>query len=213
MGLSGLIGIRRLELLSLPQRSFITLTNITMEEFRDIPWYEGYQVSNLWRLKSLERKMLIRWKHPWISKERILKTTLCRWYEQTNIKINWKRKLIRIHRAVCLAFIPNPENKPQVNHKNGIRIDNRVENLERCTNQENQIHSNYILWTGNLWKRINENMIKIKQKDLQWNIIRIRDCITDAEKIWLWKSKSIWHISAVCKWKRKQAYGFIWEYM
>lgn len=185
-----------------------------MEERKDIPWCEWYQVSNLWRLKSLEKTMLNRWKYPAISKERILKTTLYRWYEQTNVKVNWISKLLRTHRAVCLAFIPNPENKKQVNHKNGIRDDNRLENLERCTNSENQLHSNRVLWTGRSGKCGKESMLskKVIQKDKQWNIIKIWDSINLAEIIWLWLKKSSWHISAVCKWIRKKAYWYKREY-
>ena len=64
-----------------------------------------------------------------------------RGYKLIRVVKNGKPANFQVHRAVALAFIPNPENKEQINHKNGIKSDNRVENLEWCTNFENHRHA------------------------------------------------------------------------
>ena len=94
-----------------------------MEIWRDIDGYEGlYQVSNFGRVKSFQR-----------GKPRILKAFLNSGYLSVVLYRDHKVKQCLVHRLVALAFIPNPEDKPLVNHINGVKTDNCVENLEWAT--------------------------------------------------------------------------------
>ena len=104
-----------------------------MEEeiWKPIKGYEGlYEISNLGRVKSLNYKGT--------GKEKILKNTEnSKGYLMVCLTKNGKQKLFKIHRLVAEAFIPNPENKPCIDHINTIKNDNRVENLRWVTNEEN----------------------------------------------------------------------------
>ena len=123
------------------------------KEWRDIIGYEDlYMVSNLGRVKSLERYDSRGRK----IKERILTGTIDKYgYIIVNLSKNNKNKLFKVHRLVAIAFIPNLENKPFIDHINTIRDDNRVENLRWATYEEN--NNNQLTK-----KKISENHANIK---------------------------------------------------
>lgn len=105
------------------------------EIWKDIPNYEGlYQVSNLGRVKVLDRYVNsgIKDNNKVKRKEQILKQYMKRGYFQVTLIHNNQRHYFNVHRLVAIAFIPNPNKYPQVNHKDENKLNNFVDNLEWC---------------------------------------------------------------------------------
>lgn len=169
-----------------------------MEVWKNKINYEGlYQVSNLGRVKSNPRNGTIK-------EVRILKPQKQQnGYLFVRLYKNGKAKKYLIHRLVAEAFIENPNNLPEVNHKNEDKTCNEDWNLEWCDNPYN---INY----GNRNKRVREKLSKkVNQYDLEDNFIKTWDCIRDAEGELKIHNSSI---SACCKGKRKTAGSYIWKY-
>lgn len=113
------------------------------EYWLDVVGFEGiYEVSTLGRVRSSERihygtRGRVTHHPPKILKAQKHKTNSWRIRFSVNkVKSSWS-----VHRLVALAFIPNPENKPEVNHKDGNRLNNHLNNLEWCTKEENMAHA------------------------------------------------------------------------
>jgi hypothetical protein len=113
-----------------------------MEIWKPIKNYEGvYEISNLGRVKRLETLVKNRGGYRLV-KERILKIPYSPNLRYYSIFLsNGKVKQHYIHRLLAIAFIPNPLNKEQVNHKDGNKLNNSLSNLEWVTKSENQIHA------------------------------------------------------------------------
>lgn len=120
-----------------------SLETLEGEIWKDVVGYEGiYQISNLCRIKSMPRLWKLNSKGKTMMNEKILKwMTDFHGYLVVELRNNGDRKGGFSHRLIAQAFIQNPENKPEINHINGIKNDNRIENLEWCTKLENIQHS------------------------------------------------------------------------
>lgn len=113
------------------------------EKWMDVEGTDGiYQVSNLGRVRSLA--VCGRSKAKRSNEYRIL--SACQTpYPHVGVKINGKRVTKKIHRLVAEAFLPNKDNLPEVNHIDGDKRNNRVDNLEWCSSSQNVLHSIYVL--------------------------------------------------------------------
>ena len=165
-----------------------------IEEWRNIIGFEGlYQVSNLGRVKSLKD----RYNNP---REIIMKQNLMKdGYYQIGLWKNSKVKNYFVHRLVAIAFIPNPDNLPFINHIDEDKTNNCVDNLEWCTASYNNVYGN----------RIEKYSKPILQFDLEGNLVNEFPSIKEAERQTGFKNPNICNC---LKGKRKTCGGFIWKY-
>ena len=165
------------------------------EIWRSIKDYPGYEVSNLGRVRSFNFNRV---------RIKTLITHKPTAYITVYLYKHNKIKNAKVHRWVAQAFIPNPENKPQVNHIDGDKTNNKADNLEWCTPSENQRHANR---TG---LRDYEYCKKaVSQYSKTGEFIASYNSTLEAEKVTgVYHS----HISRCCKGKSKIACGFVWKY-
>lgn len=171
------------------------------EIWEDIVDYEGYyQISNLGRIKSLKRK--------YRKKEIFIKTSKNKdGYIYVILSKNNISKCFLVHRLVAQTFIPNPNNFPEINHKDENKYNNYVDNLEWCDRKYN---INY----NNLSKRINRINRKdlskqVYQYDLNNNFIKKWESTMEIQRQLKYCNSAI---SECCNGKRRNAYGYIWKY-
>lgn len=180
---------------------------MTEEMWKDIKGFEGqYQISSEGRVKSLARKIINKSGREQNIKERILKVrTRSDGYNSINLSNgSGKLKTFLVHRLVCEAFHPNPDNKPEVNHIDENKSNNRACNLEWSTRKENNNHG-----THNM--RVAKTTSKpVAQYTLDGQLVNIWDSAIELTKQIGFDPSSIYKVA---NGKRKSAYGYLWKYI
>ena len=178
------------------------------KEWKEIRGYENkYIISNYGEIISLPRYKKNNSKLQYVEPKEILRyTNSTNGYVYVQLCKDGDCKNIRLHRLVAETFIPNPRNLPQVNHKDGNKENNCVNNLEWCTNQENVKHA----YKMGLAK--SKNKIKVKQYDLNGKFIKQYNSLTEASKqSRVSISKISTCINGKYKYKNKSKNKYIWK--
>lgn len=173
------------------------------EIWKDIANYEGlYQISNLGRVKSLNYRKT--------KKSKVMKTKIDRnGYETISLCKKNKIKTFLVNQLVAKAFIPNPNNYKETNHKDEDKLNNCVENLEWCTRSYNINYGKRNEKCSMKLKQIKFKIKKVYQYDLQGNLIKVWDSVTNISNYYK-ISKS--HISNVCRKNKNFFKEYYWSY-
>lgn len=183
----------------------INKVHCLFEEWKTVDDFDGiYQVSNMGRVKSIDH-VVKNGRGKRIAKGKILKPhKSCHGYLFVKTSKKFGSKHLAVHRLVAKAFLDNPYNYPDVNHKDEVKDNNVVTNLEWCNHSYNALYGT-----------CQERLLKYKQKKVNMidansgKIIRAFDSMKSVEEeLGICKTQ----ISMVCRGKRRTAGGYIWEY-
>ncbi len=171
-----------------------------MAKWLAVPGYTAYRVSDDGRVYSVRKGIFLR--------QQISKFG----YPRVELKQDGRTYTAAVHRLVAAAFIPNPDNLPQVNHKNEIKTDNRVENLEWCTCSYNINYGTRNAKTAIKMKAYKEATVAKRIAQIDKNtgeILRVWPSAREAAR-----QMGVEHINIllVCRGVRKSSCGFKWEY-
>lgn len=184
------------------------LINSSEEKWIDIAGYEGiYSISTLGRVKRLKGS------HQCYNDRFLKPKTKQNGYQFVCLCIGNSLKYFHIHRLVAAAFIPNPDTKPQVNHIDLNKANNRLINLEWATQSENMLHLNSLAKPAIAYKSgsAHASAKPVRQLDLNGNLLKIWGCGKEAAIFYNCSEGGIYR---VCKKKRggKTFVGYKWEY-
>ena len=199
-----------------------TLDDIKGEVWKDVRGHEGeYKVSNYGRVKSISRTV-----NTWNG----YKTLPDKILSQTNRNGYLRCAIGNVHRIVAMAFLETSDYSLQVNHIDGNKKNNTVENLEWCTPSENIMHG----WKNGLYNEDTRKKMSLKASsrvgnknncwrgyvkisDLEGNVLNVSETLKDAQE-WvrsntIYKKADKGNISLVCNEKKKKMYGLLFEYV
>ena len=174
--------------------------------WKDIPGYEGkYQVSNTGQVKSLNYRQT--------GKTKILKLSTSKdGYKNIGLCKNGKRTNYQVHRLVAQAFLDNPNNYKEVNHKDENKANNTVWNLEYCDHKYNCNYGTFNYKMRQLKSGENNHNYGKGHKIKCIELNKIFNCIADANE-WLGKPRRRANISLCASRHQPTAYSYHWEYV
>ncbi len=174
------------------------------EIWKDVPEYEGlYQVSNLGSVRSLTHTKRSSNGKTARANGKVIKPLEQNGYLNIMLCKDGVRKRFRLHRLIASAFIPNPHNFPQVNHKDENKKNNNVENLEWCDSKYNNSY-------GTRLQRYSETMgIRVVQSTLDGDFVKLWKSASEAGRNGYTRE----NISKCCRGERETADGYKWKYV